>query len=988
MGAISPDTIESFQGVFDAARRGDAMHFAEYKMLTKTGTYEWYYSTFSAIKAIDGTTTRVVGLLRNIHKQKQEQLSLLNKSERDAMTGLYNKTTTESKIQEHLKTISSNSNGVIFLLDIDDFKNINDTYGHLAGDEVIIDIANTLKANSSDDAIAGRIGGDEFILYLPNVLDIDYACEKADTITKSIHKKYSSENSPFKVTISLGIAYTNKPIPYTTFVENADTAVYNAKLKGKNCYSLFNENIERGQYHNDRGNNIYNEVISDTLDILYTSSNTAEGIDLALSYIGNTYTIDRICIWEYDFDRSYLNRTHHWLRDTNFNYDILSEHPAAKLLEEINAMSTSGVFHSTSPSSLSIYSNYKNILSNVEEFIIITIYNGKLPIGYVGFLNYTNSYSWTNSEINLFTLMGKVLSERVRKKMTYYELDNLYDDTVNLLSSFPNPLFIVDRDNYEILYYNEEFAEKYPKATISKKCYTSMHSYTQSCKNCPILQLTNTNCHATSTIEKDNNSRLDISATSINWKNHPNACIIYELEHKASETEQLSATLDEHNFLVRKFAKEAFKDSLTGYSNFDGFNHKVQDVLANNKDSTYALYYINVKNFKLINEAFGHNIGDKTLKQISDIFNKYTREDEAFARVISDTFVLFKRHKTRNGQIATFAAITDEIKRTCALIQDKYTIDFSVGLIVIDDDNRDLSVNTLIDRVIIATRNNPDKPGTNYTFYEDDLRQEYIYQANLENNMYTALAKGEFIPYLQPKFDIITNRIIGSEALVRWMSPTNGFMVPDSFIPIFEKNGFIAEIDLYMLEEVCKTLRDYIMNNYPIYPCSVNLSRVTLNHPDLVSRIKLIVDEYRIPSEYIEFEITENVFVSDHETIAKTLNELKDMGFSISMDDFGSGYSSLILLKDLPIDVLKLDRHFLDADDANPNTYHIMKSIIDMSKSLNIKVVCEGVETTRQAQFLKDIGCEVGQGYLFAKPMPVKDFNDLFKKKHKKFFKK
>lgn len=988
LGAISSDTTDAFEGLFEAARRGDAMHSAEYKLQTKNGDYEWYYSTFSAIKNPNGATTRVVGVLRNINQQKIEQLRLLNKSEQDAMTGLFNKITTELKVQEHLKSL--NSTGVIMILDIDDFKNINDTYGHLIGDEVIIEIANAMKHFSTGYDIAGRIGGDEFLLYLNNVLDMKFACEKAEKIANRVRSRFPGNDGNCKVTLSIGIAATNSPIPYTTFIENADNALYQSKSKGKNCYTVFKEDDVRSEYHNDRTSmaNANNELLGNVYDTLYYSSSLSDGIENAIAYIGKNKSIDRICVWEYEFDRSYLSRTHEWKRNPNASYETLSNHPASRLFEEIEGMSSNGIFHSNNTANLSINSNYQNIMSNIADVLTVTIYHGTTPVGYVGFINYNGSITWDTETIFLLTLLGKNISDYVRRNMGLYELDNLFNDTISLLNSASVPTYVINRDNYEIIHYNDAFKDAYKDVALGKKCYSTVCNASQSCKDCPLLQLSNDKKYATSTISiEGKKNKFDVTASTIKWINYPNSCVVNIKPHEASEGEILSANMDERNNLEKKFAREAFKDSLTGYSNFDGFTLKVQEILDNNPDNKYALYYINVKNFKLINEAFGHNIGNKTLKQIAEVFNKYTREDEAFARVISDTFVIFKRHNTRNGQIATFAAITDEIKRSCALIQDKYAIDFSAGIIVLDEDNRDLSINTLIDRVIIAIRNNPDKPGTNYTFYKDDLRKEYIYQANLENNMYTALAKGEFLPYLQPKFDITTKKIIGSEALVRWVSPNNGFMFPDSFIPIFEKNGFIAEIDLYMLEEVCKTLRTYIMNNYPIYPCSVNLSRVTLNHPDLVRRIKVIVEEYRIPTEYIEFEVTENVFVSDHQSIISTLNELKSMGFSISMDDFGSGYSSLILLKDLPIDVLKLDKQFLDADTTNPNTYHIMKSIVDMSKSLNIKVVCEGVETEKQATFLKDIGCDIGQGYLFAKPMPVEDYSQLLKKGHR-FFKK
>lgn len=211
-----------------------------------------------------------------------------------------------------------------------------------------------------------------------------------------------------------------------------------------------------------------------------------------------------------------------------------------------------------------------------------------------------------------------------------------------------------------------------------------------------------------------------------------------------------------------------------------------------------------------------------------------------------------------------------------------------------------------------------------------------------------------------------------------WISPSKGFLEPASFIPSFEKNGFIYQIDCFMLEEACKSLRKYLDSDIHVLPFSVNLSPTTIAHADFLTRVHDIVDKYCIPHHYIEFEITESTLSKNYEQMIDILTKLRNEDFAINMDDFGTGYSSLTLLKDLPVDVLKLDHDFLTKSVANDkNAIHILKGIIDMAHALDIKVVSEGVEDDKQLKMLEDIGCEIGQGFLFAKPMPIADYDKL-----------
>ena len=226
------------------------------------------------------------------------------------------------------------------------------------------------------------------------------------------------------------------------------------------------------------------------------------------------------------------------------------------------------------------------------------------------------------------------------------------------------------------------------------------------------------------------------------------------------------------------------------------------------------------------------------------------------------------------------------------------------------------------------------------------------------------------------KNDLHTLSIIGAEALVRWVSPSKGFMQPDDFIPLFEKNGFIVELDFYVLEECCKKIREWIDNGIEPIPISVNQSRINLDDPFYVEKLNDILQKYELPVNLIEIELTEGMFSSSNTKLVKIMERMRKIGFSISMDDFGSGYSSLNLLKEIPVDILKIDKVFLDETANSRKSRIIISQVVSMARKLGMKVVCEGVENEEQAAFLRKIHCDFAQGYLYAKPMTIADFEE------------
>ncbi|MDX5700297.1 EAL domain-containing protein, partial [Clostridioides difficile] len=287
----------------------------------------------------------------------------------------------------------------------------------------------------------------------------------------------------------------------------------------------------------------------------------------------------------------------------------------------------------------------------------------------------------------------------------------------------------------------------------------------------------------------------------------------------------------------------------------------------------------------------------------------------------------------------------------------------------------------IMDRANTARKTIKGGHKNSFAFYDKEMHKKILKEKEIENSMVDALNNGEFIVYFQPKYSLSDYQIIGAEALVRWDNPQKGLIPPIEFIPVFERNGFIVNIDFYVFEEVCKKIREWMDEGQKVVPISVNLSRMHFVNSNFIEEFKLIVDKYKIPTRLIELELTETAVLDNIEGLLDTMNNLKEKGFVISMDDFGTGYSSLNLLKELPVDILKLDRAFFTEKDESNNEKIVISNVIKMAKELKMKVISEGVETISQVEFLKQIGCDMVQGYLFSKPMPVKEFEKIAFKK-------
>ncbi len=289
----------------------------------------------------------------------------------------------------------------------------------------------------------------------------------------------------------------------------------------------------------------------------------------------------------------------------------------------------------------------------------------------------------------------------------------------------------------------------------------------------------------------------------------------------------------------------------------------------------------------------------------------------------------------------------------------------------------DIPVSAVIDRAIMAQSVIKGSYKSKYQYYNADILKDMLSEQEIVGMMTTALAEKQFVAYYQPQYNHSTGTLIGAEALTRWKHPERGMISPGTFIPIFEKNGFITNLDLYIFEEVCIFLRHCIDNNYSIVPISTNFSRYDIFCQGFVEKLEEIREKYNVPVKYLRVEITESTIIGGSKHTNRVIKNLRECGYIVEMDDFGSGYSSLNVLKDIDLDMIKLDMRFLSAENKNSKGGTIISSVVRMAKWLSMPVIAEGVETVQQADFLRSIGCNYIQGYLYSKPLPEGDYVKL-----------
>ena len=422
-------------------------------------------------------------------------------------------------------------------------------------------------------------------------------------------------------------------------------------------------------------------------------------------------------------------------------------------------------------------------------------------------------------------------------------------------------------------------------------------------------------------------------------------------------------------FERRKVARIIETDIVTGGNNLTHFYKNGKRILKKKKE-TYCVVNIRLEKYRNFCSCYGLQEGVELLEHIYNTLAGILNKNELIAHGEKSDFALLLTYNNEDEFKERLVHVTGHLGQ----VRDNQKLIFSVGICKVDD--ADVEIDSLYNYAGVAIGTLLPDTENRVVFFTDDMRKEQIWHRKVENDIDRAIADKEFQVYLQPKYSTKEEQLSGAEALVRWIHPTEGFVAPFRFIPILESTGLIIKLDDYMISEVARLQSEWLSQGKEIVPISVNISRVHFARQDLAEHICSLVDEYAVPHEFIELELTESAFFDDKDVLLNIITKLKSYGFEISMDDFGAGYSSLNSLKELPLDVLKLDAGFFREEDKDGRGKVIIGDTIALAKKLDMRIVAEGIETREQVDLLASMDCDLIQGYYFAKPMPVSDFEE------------
>lgn len=426
---------------------------------------------------------------------------------------------------------------------------------------------------------------------------------------------------------------------------------------------------------------------------------------------------------------------------------------------------------------------------------------------------------------------------------------------------------------------------------------------------------------------------------------------------------------------ARNTSKVLYTDVISGGKNWLYFEKKGSKLLKRKSPSyDYAVIHFKMRKYRSFCTCFGVKEGEILIEKLYQMMKKNIHRKELMVHKENATFGLLLSYTNEDELCKRIEELTDNLNTLFVSMK----LYFAVGIYKVH--RKETDIDQLYNNAVLACDLLSEEAKTQIVFYDVEMNKRRLWERKVEDDMHAALANHEFKVYLQPKISTGEEVLAGAEALVRWIHPTEGFIPPNRFIPIFEKNGFILQLDDYMLEEIAKQQAAWIARGCKVVPISVNVSRAHFAKEDLAEHICGIVDKYQVPHNVIELELTESAFFDDKEVLLGTVKKLRAAGFIVSMDDFGAGYSSLNSLKELQLDVLKLDADFFRGEDAEDRGMLIVSEVIDLAKKLNMKIVAEGIESREQVDFLAEQECDLIQGYFFAKPMPVNEFEEKYNK--------
>lgn len=977
---IYPDDWDIFDAYCDSMDRGDAHLTYELRAMCDDGYFVWYRYEGQTVFDENGTPVKVVGRTLDITEEKNERDRLEKQVSRDLLTGLYDREIALRMIERKLPA-DTQSGGALLLVDIDDFKRINDKFGHLYGDTLLETISGIIYTHFRAKDIVSRVEGDEFLIYCSGIGDETGIRRLVDKLMVRF-QEFVVDREGNRVGLSVGVAfYPRNGATYADLYHSACVALACAKQRGKNRYVIYSPEMEgidevKDSYQKTqekkkqslfaikKSEDTNKELFDFSFDVICHEKNFYDALQIIFKEVCLYFSLDRSTLMECAKGSQKITVTAKWAREDDGN--------DAELMEQTSVGNWPIMEAAYRDVEYLIIDDGKSGDRDFKEDVIIM---NKVPVTAVQFpvmdgdkmtgaltFESWNEKTWTQVEISTLASITKMISSYLLAIQTKSELEVEYIVGKKAMDVQKLIYYVVDKNSHELSYMSRFARGVLPEAGYGQKCYEALKGRKSPCMECPIQDCKAEN-DFTNTVEVYNgeeDSWYTVTASKMNGSSDDDKYLLCQSD--------VTAFLDR----VRG------EDQLTGVMSYERFRMDAIKVIRRSRDG-YMLVFVGIQDFARINDEYGYEVGDQVLKAYADLMKRNMVDNELLCRVKGDDFaVLLKERPSSN--------IKDRLQEYSAILTERFrerfpdiAINCFGGVYFIYDSLEHIS--RCLDKAMKARKvvlKNFYETGGIYTYSKDFELQEKE-KEEMNRAMKESLEKGFFKVYFQPKVDTFTGEIIGAEALVRLVDKNNRLVSPGKFIPLAEENGMIVEIDKFVYDRTFELMSKWIKAGKQVPLVSVNLSRLHLLDDNLPEMIKSMSDKYGLKPEQIELEITESVFFEDTERLVKIIKRIKDLGFIISMDDFGAGFSTLSLMKTLPIDIIKLDGSFFLKNELDTKNKAVISAIMQLSKNLQFETVSEGVETKEQVEFIKEQGGRCVQGFYFYKPMPAEEFEMLLK---------
>ncbi len=949
-GLVCAEDLPEFKSFCESVRRGDKnvscdLHVVGNEMEMTRVKYEG-----RTIFDIHGKPIKVIG--RIVESQdKQKDRSGINY---DSLTGLYTSEYFREIVRERRTGVNRYDNGVFLSVGIDNFREFDEQSKDKSDfvQKAVADILSDIASANRKSAVT-RVRGGEFLMYI-SYAETDAEDKIAKRILSAVGELVFESNEI--VRISIGVSYFKNNSKTEDVYAEAVRAMREARKSGGGCYMRYSPrmNLSEGYSEGELRSsadpaNIYDLIIKAFCNEKGRSPILKSAFKAAGQSVGAT--VIKYYAFEGDGGEIY----------TLFSaVDDVKNSPDVKQLcsngEIIDAFDENGRLR---------------IFSADDKEFGLTLCGGAVcaecrlvgsktdPEGYFAVI-FGSAYELSQEDINIIDALKNALTRmytvysnnRLGVFLKGFNREIISDHRMEAMSIVPG--------TFEVDYAGENAAERYGLKS-GDICYQKMRGRNEPCVNCPALKLVENGGILASSAFFDENAKrwLDITASVCDYENGDRRYII-------SSTD-----------ITDCLGKIRMTDALTGAMTFDSFTAEALSITSEDKNGFY-IAVMNIAQFRRINETQGFETGNAILVTVADILLRCACENEIVCRNEGTRFIILFRAANYDELADRISSLMNSIQKQ-VFDKTKIQIYLAAGICSMGGED-DIGVMGALDRAITAQHTVKDSMyshSNQIVFYDGALREAIRDRHVIEANMQGALEKGEFKVYYQPKVNIETGAVVGAEALVRWITADGQMISPGKFIPIFEQNGFITDMDFAIYRSAVADIARWLRNGIKVPLISLNVSRYHLGDAHFCEKLVALVDSLGVPHEFIELEITESLLTENLEKLIETVTWFKQRGFKISVDDFGSGYSSLNLITQLPFDTLKIDGGFFLRNDLTDKNKKVITSVVTLAKSLNLETVSEGVETQTQVDFLRDLGCDMIQGFFYYRPMPGRDFEKL-----------